>query len=156
MNILAIDPGNEKSAWLNLMENHQNPQYPIFIFDIMENESLIDNIKLIYTIENLICVIEMVASYGMPVGKTIFETCLWIGKFVRQCEICGIKTELVYRRDIKLHFCNSARAKDSNIRQVLLDRYGKEATKGIKKDIWQALAIATYWRDKHFKDAKEL
>ena len=67
----------------------------------------------------------------------------------------------VYRTQVKLHICGTARAKDSNVRQALMDRYGstRELAIGKKKtpgplygfsaDMWSALAIAlTYKEDK--------
>lgn len=102
--------------------------------------------------ENDTLYIEMVACYGMPVGKEVFETVLWIGRFIERWDglICT-PYHLVYRRDVKLHHCGSARAKDSNIRQALIDKYGAPGTKknpgltyGLSKDLWSAFAIATY------------
>lgn len=110
--------------------------------------------------------IEMVASYGMAVGKEVFETCVWIGKFdemFRPFDEEAHRTPtvgLVYRRAVKLHHCGSAKAKDANITQALIDRfapgepnYGK-GTKaapgwfyGFKADIWQAYALAVYAAD---------
>lgn len=92
------------------------------------------------------CVIEMVACYGMAVGKEVFETCVWIGRFLER-----VDAKLVYRRDVKLHVCGSARAKDANIAQALRDKYGEVGTKknpgplfGIKSHLWAALALADY------------
>jgi len=89
--------------------------------------------------------IEMIASYGMAVGREVFETCVWIGRFI---EAIG-DAELVYRKDVKLHLCHSPKAKDANIRQALIDRFGAVGTKknpgkmyGIKSHLWAALAIA--------------
>jgi hypothetical protein len=59
----------------------------------------------------------------------------------------------VFRRDVKLSLCGSARAKDGNIRTALIDLHGgKEAAIGRKKtpgplwgvhaDVWAALALA--------------
>lgn len=74
-------------------------------------------------------VIEMVASYGMPVGETVFETCVWIGKFMQIVESRKKKVNKVYRKDEKMNICHSMKAKDSNIRQALIDRFGEVGTK---------------------------
>lgn len=105
-------------------------------------------------------VIEMISSYGMPVGKEVFETCVWIGRFLEAIQQrAGVVPSLMFRRDVKLHLCNSARAKDGEIRQALIDRYGpgKERAIGlkaspgplysVKADVWQALALAVTFGD---------
>jgi hypothetical protein len=92
--------------------------------------------------------IEMIASYGMAVGREVFETCVWIGRFMQQFHL---QAQLVFRRDIKLHHCQSVRAKDTNIRQALIDKYGAPGTKknpgltyGITSHLWAAFALATF------------
>ena len=101
--------------------------------------------------------IEMVASYGMAVGASVFETCVAIGRFARCLEEMGKTAELVYRRDIKLHHCGQARAKDSNIKQALIDKYAKDTPNhgkgnnknpgffyGFSADVWAAFALAAF------------
>ena len=48
------------------------------------------------------------------------------------------------------------KAKDSNIRQALMDRFGEVGTKknqgyfyGFKADIWQAFAVCVTYHDKY-------
>ena len=151
MSILAIDPGQTQSAWVWWDEVLQRPAQ----MGIRDNNEILG---FLHSPE--IVAIEMVASYGMPVGKEVFETVFWIGRFFQRFYELSLPRKyscpkLVYRKDIKLHFCNSVRARDSNIRQVLIDRYGKPGTKknkgilyGVKKDIWSAVAIAVYVQDK--------
>ncbi len=100
--------------------------------------------------------IEMIASYGMPVGKEIFETCVWIGRFV---QAWGGPFTQVYRRDVKLHLCGQPRAKDANIRAALIDKFGPGKGKaigtkkspgplyGMTADCWAALGVAVTYRD---------
>lgn len=74
-------------------------------------------------------IIEMIASYGMAVGKEVFETCVWIGRFRQIAESQDIEAKYIYRKDEKMNLCHSMKAKDSNIRQALIDRFGEVGTK---------------------------
>lgn len=142
---LAIDPGNEKSA-LVCFDKTGRPTN----IGTLPNEEANETLRM--TIADRVA-IEMIASYGMPVGREVFETCLWIGRFTESCMRAGRKIDLVYRRDVKLYLCGSPRAKDPNVRQALLDRFGPGrelaiGTKkkpgpcyGIKADEWAALAV---------------
>ncbi len=147
--IVAIDPGTTQSAIITMTED-----YEIQNMAISPNEDLVD-LLIFFSKHSPILhsklIIEMVACYGMPVGRTVFETCVWIGRFI---EAFKGEHEMVYRKDIKIHFCNATKAKDSNIRQALVDRFGEPGTKknkgklyGIKKDLWSALAVGTYYLD---------
>ena len=107
-----------------------------------------------YNVQYDIAVIEMVASYGMAVGATVFETCVAIGQFKEIAENQDIPVEFIYRKDEKMNLCQSMRAKDSNIRQALIDRFGVVGTKknpgwfyGFKKDIWSAYAVGVTYCD---------
>jgi hypothetical protein len=75
MIILAIDPGSEKSALVLYDTGNQE----IYDRRILENELLLGYMgDVVFDM----LVIEMIASYGMPVGKDVFETCVWIGRFI--------------------------------------------------------------------------
>lgn len=147
MRILAIDPGAEKSAVVML--SGQN----ILHSAIEKNEKLARQLASgMYRADVL--AVEMIASYGMPVGAEVFNTCFWIGRFV---QAWSDKYELIYRKDVKLCLCGSVKAKDANIRQAIIDLYPKTGggrvpqigTKkqkgmlyGIRADMWSAIAVA--------------
>lgn len=144
--ILAIDPGNTHTAmvWFcdGKIESH----------DYLENAIALDYVRQ----ESRPVVCEMVACYGMPVGAEVFETCLMIGR-IQEAAYGGC--HLIYRKDVKMHLCGRANAKDANIRQALMDRYGPGraaaiGTKrnpgplyGISGDEWAALAVGVTWLD---------
>jgi hypothetical protein len=93
--------------------------------------------------------IEWIQSYGMAVGQTVFNTCLWCGRFQQVAIDGGFPVELIPRKEVKLHLCNSLRAKDANVRQALIDKVGPQGKKacpgptyGIKADEWAALGLA--------------
>lgn len=92
--------------------------------------------------------LEMVASYGMSVGKDIFETVRWIGR-LQQAYRDPEAVMLIYRRDVKMHLCGSAKAKDGNIRQALLDLFpatggGKTPQVGIKSKPGPLFGVSTH------------
>lgn len=156
MRILAIDPGNKESGYAVI----EMPNFELVEFGKVENDKLLRTINLLpYKIDDV--AIEMVASYGMAVGKDVFETCVWIGRFAQRIHDSGYYCvpAYVYRKDEKMTLCGSMKAKDSNIRQALIDRYAKHDFKngkgtkanpdtfyGVAKDVWQAIAVGvTYW-----------
>jgi hypothetical protein len=144
--ILAIDPANIESAYV-IMDNDYKPLEIGKVENDMLSQILSKNRDYVDEV-----VIEMIASYGMSVGKTVFDTCVWIGRFT---EIAGAeKTKYVYRKDVKMNLCNSMRAKDTNIRQALIDRFGVVGVKkdkgffyGFKADIWAAYAVGVTYLD---------
>ena len=161
--ILAIDPGNTESGFALIDPITCRPVEAGKI----SNEQLLDHLHqwLVYGPEDYVTnvAIEMVASYGMPVGQDIFETCVWAGRFQQVCESFGgygLPCDLVYRKNVKLHLCHTTKAKDSNITQALIDRFASgqpnrgKGTKadpgwffGFKADIWQAYALAVLTAD---------
>jgi hypothetical protein len=152
--ILAIDPGYEQSAWVEIRDG-----LPV-AFAIEPNATVLGRIK---DSAAQWLAVELVASYGMAVGAEVFGTVLWAGRFIQhwidECWFDESSVLPVYRRDVKLHLCGVNNAKDANIRQALIDRYGpgKAAAVGLKaspgplygvsKDVWAALAVAVTAQD---------
>ncbi len=143
--IMAIDPGPTKSAFVEWDGSIQ-------AMDILPNDQLLERIGADTSV-----VIEGVESFGMAVGRDVFETVFWSGRFAQAAGAF----DRVFRKQVKLHLCQSMRAKDPNIRQALIDRFGpgkelaigKKATPGplygVKSHIWSALAVAvTHWDKK--------
>ena len=81
MLIFAIDPGNTESAYALI----EMPYFQLWDFGKVENERLLESIPF-HAGQADRFAIEMVASYGMPVGKDVFETCVWIGRFIQAAE----------------------------------------------------------------------
>jgi hypothetical protein len=149
---LGIDPGPTESA-LCMIDDDYRPVY----FTKCTNTQLLNWFGEFDTLTEKRCVIEWISSYGMPVGEEVFDTCLWVGRFVEALSQLGIETELIKRQRVKVHHCHSAKAKDPNITQALVDRFapgqpnygkGRKAEPGFfygfYKDIWQAMALAVY------------
>lgn len=151
--ILAIDPGPVESAYVYYDTATRRPTF----WTKQQNDRVGREIEMNYGFDDHVlddCVIEMVASYGMPVGAEVFETCVWIGRFM-ELWVPWHNTEAkrIFRLAVKLHLCGDSRAKDANIRQALIDRFGgKEKAIGRKAspgplygmtgDCWSALAVA--------------
>lgn len=145
MKILAIDPGTEVSA---LVEFLPDSKEPIAYREIVANAQIPGLLSGDRWDEHEL-VVEMIASYGMPVGREVFFTVLWVGRFMDRFEILHRPASLMYRRTVKQRLCKSASAKDANVRQALIDALGPPGVKsnqgltyGIKKDLWAALGVA--------------
>lgn len=149
MTVFAIDPGPEQSA---------------FVFwngEAVLGKGLVPSGEMFGWIrssgaEHL--AIEMIESFGMAVGRETFRTVLWIGEYRRYWICCGLPesgVDLIGRIPIKVHLCKSARAKDGNVRQALIDRFGPPGVKankgvlyGVTSHCWSALAVAVTAHDR--------
>lgn len=159
MRVLAIDPGNVESAYCFIDSDALRPGE----FGKVRNTEILSILNLCaYNV----AAIERVASYGMAVGKDVFETCEWVGRFTQAVRTVWSPVEYIYRRDVKLHICGDSRANDANIRRALIDRFAKHDFKqgkgtkknpdffyGFHRDVWAAYAVGiTYIETKLNKE----
>ena len=155
--VFAIDPGNVYSGWcvLNLAT------YEPLAFGKDENGDVLRALQA-WADETDAVAIERLQNFGMPVGRTVLETCEWVGRFTQAAEAAGLPVDYVYRTEEKINLCHSSKANDATIRQALADRFaygtpnGGKGTKkepgwfyGFRADIWQAYAVGVTWLDRY-------
>lgn len=147
--IIAIDPGNTQSGYCVIDQRTLRP----LEFDKIDNAELMQKLASATEQGWRWAVIEMVASYGMPVGREVFDTVLWIGRFYQTLNAC-CSVRLLCRIEEKRHICHNTRANDAAIRRALIDRFADHDLKngrgtkkapdffyGFKADIWAAYAV---------------
>jgi hypothetical protein len=161
--LMAIDPGTTRSAWVK------------FVRGVPTSYGLDDNPTALRKVGAYIgpgaqVVCEQIESYGMAVGREVFETVRWAGRFEQA--FLGLNGSPAHacwhylpRRAVKLEICGQPRAKDANIRQALIDLYGgkdkaigKKAAPGplygMAGDVWAALAVGiTFIRQQQHRSA---
>jgi hypothetical protein len=130
--VVAIDPGPTMSAWVVLGEDDK----PWGRFE--NNEVLLQRLAQPSRLSSkhgekgvlapACLAVEDITNMGMAVGKDVFKTMFWSGRF---CQVWSMNRNVglrvfsqIPRPEIKLFLCGSARAKDPNVRQALIDRYG--------------------------------
>ena len=154
--IIGIDPGPVNSAYAVANEDDYKPVE----VEILPNDEVL---KRIANAKEDWFVIEMVASYGMAVGKDVFETVCWIGRFYQAAIMFGFREDMcrrIYRGDVKMNLCQSMRAKDANVNRALVDRFAQhdlKSGKGTKKnpdwfygfnaDKWAAYGVVVTFAD---------
>ncbi len=129
MLLVAIDPGNVYSAYVIMQSADCKPLH----FGKVENA----------------------ACYGMAVGREVFDTCEWIGRFSQIVkDVRGADAQYVFRTEEKKFICHNMSAGDANIRRALIDRFAEHDLKngkgtkkqpdffyGFAKDVWAAFAV---------------
>jgi len=172
MKLLAIDPGTNESAYVvcdmtKFVTNGKSllsvdPKTndiarlvcdlaKIVVHGKIPNDTMLREIKgNMHSADHL--VIERMANMGMAVGAEVLETVFWSGRFVQAFPRSWSR---LTRHQIKMHLCGSMRAKDPNIRQALIDKFGGPESIGRKRspgplfgisgDVWSALAVAITW-----------
>lgn len=154
MKILAIDVGTTETGFCIINKETYKP----IRFGKISNEDLLDIVRnedydtLIY---------EEFQSYGMPIGVSTITSITWNGRYMQIALDRKKQVDYIYRKEEKMNLCNSMKAKDSNIRQALIDRFAKfdfKNGKGVKgnkdffygfsKDVWSAFAVGVTYLDK--------
>lgn len=154
--VMAIDPGPAESAFV-IWDGSQ-----ILDKGIVTNHDLVASLTRAdkgFSCVPDVCIIEQIKSYGMTVSDSIFDTVYWSGRMA-QAWISAKDSffDRMPRMAVKMHICHDSRARDSNIRQALIDRFGgrdkaigKKNNPGIfyqvRKDEWSALALGVTWID---------
>ena len=164
--ILAIDPGTVDSGYVLANAHTLRP----IQFGKVNNYDMLDIITDLFEehkTKEFEVAIEMVASYGMPVGKEVFETVWWLGRFYQKIADYRVlrpnlvkRMQRIYRQEEKLNLCHSPKANDATIRQALVDRfaygepnYGKGTKRcpgwfyGFSRDCWAAYAVLVTYHD---------
>jgi len=158
LKVFAIDPGNRQSAYCIMDDD-----YKLREFNKAPNGIVAEILRTFLKgrKDGDRIAVERVASYGMAVGRDVFETCEWIGRFTQIARDDGSYVDYVYRKDEKLNLCHDMRAKDANIRQALINRFAMfdfkngKGTKaqpdyfyGVSRDCWAAIAVAVTFLDR--------
>ena len=143
MSIFAIDPGTTKSGWVLMVEGE------VVESGVDANEDVMKKVFM-YAHHSSTLAVEMIASYGMTVGRETFETVLWTGRFFQHwLNACGGRCLKIYRQEAKRCVCKTHKASDADVRSALIARLGEVGTKkapgplyGVKSHAWAALAVA--------------
>jgi hypothetical protein len=146
--LYAIDPGTEQSAIVAI--GKFAPPHG----RIVANADLLAELRDRGHVSPGHLVIEQVESFGMPVGKEVFETVFWSGRFAEAWSDRGRPFSRIGRKAVKLALCGTVKANDPHIRQALIDRYGGPSCvkrggslAGIKSHLWAALAVAVAYQE---------
>lgn len=138
--IFGVDPGTTESGWCQF-DGKRVVQCGVFPNELMREWISESGAQFL--------AIEMVDSYGMPVGKEVFQTVLWTGRFQQSWRDPNA-VRLIYRRDVTKYLLPPPKKQykfataDANIRAALISRLGEDGTvrAGVKSHAWAALAVA--------------
>ena len=185
--VVGIDPGNERSAFClvspdlrplafdkcrnRLTKQEQAELTEMTGLEDISREVFFDAIK--EAVEDFVpygevptFVIEGIENFGMPAGRSLFDTAEYIGRLSQMIEEkFDVEPFKVYRHEEKMTICHNPHANDASIRRALVDRfapntpnYGKGTKKnpgffhGFSADCWSAFAQAVTYHDKYLSD----
>ena len=142
---LGIDPGPEESAYALI-----NDRQEVIAAGKDPNDQVINGLRRSRLAH---VAIESIQSYGMPVGRSTFDTCYVIGRLIQVCIDEKIPYTLYPRPEYTRRICGCGKINDAVLRQALLLRFGGDrkgeplhALKG-NSDKRSAFAVAVYFLD---------
>ena len=152
-NVLGIDPGPVESAYALIgqeIPGSISDPFRVHEAEKVPNELLIGRLSVLQPAH---VAIESIQSYGMAVGRSVFDTCFFIGEVIRTCKDAGIPFTLYPRPEYMRRICGVGKVNDAVLRQALLLRFGGDrkgeplyTLKGCS-DKRSAFAVAVYHLD---------
>lgn len=158
----AVDPGPVNSAWAHI-ESPSSGVYKLVDFGFMDSKVLRDQLVTLagntYP-RSKILAIEDIVFYQMTAGAAVFETCVWIGRFM---EAWGDDSTIarIPRPDCAQRLVGQRSAKDSQMVAATYARFGAKSlteAKGTKKfpgplygvteHVWSAIAVGLTYIEK--------
>jgi len=142
--IIAIDPGEKKSAIIKITKNAGKILNGYLPPQIATNDKILSILEDA-GYDNFI-VIEDFEPRGHPLGKDSITTIKWIGRFIQK-PTCP--TYVLPRRRVKALLGVGKKGTDAKVRAAMIAHFGKPGTKakpgptyGITSHLWQALGLA--------------
>jgi hypothetical protein len=145
LKILGLDPGPSETAYCLIDQD----------FNVLTaGKAALPMILKALSVAPPDCVaIESIQSYGMAVGRSVFDTCYSIGRILQKCDDLALPTFLYPRPEYARRICGVGKISDSVLRQALLLRFGGdrkgEALHLLRgnSDKRSAFAVAAYHND---------
>lgn len=139
--IIGIDPGTTQSAYVAwdgefIRELGTEPNATVA--------------KYLRTIDLDACVcIESVAYYGASVGREVFETCFWMGRFfqIARDRVGPRQVSRLSRNAVRKHLELKKSGNYKNVKAALERRLQRqpEDWHNLRSHQWSALAVAVTW-----------
>jgi hypothetical protein len=146
LKIMGVDPGSAETAYCLV-----NEDLSIMRANKISNQEFLNYLSMIRFPFEL--AIEGIQSYGMVVGREIFDTCYMIGRTYQVCENSSIGKAIYNRPEYARAICGVGKVNDAVLRQVLMTRFGGDRKgeplnqlKGCS-DLRSAFAVAVYHAD---------
>lgn len=163
MSILSIDPGSAESAYALIIGNRGDDPFQIIDAGKVSNEAMITLINMDeWGLGRMDVVVEGIQSYGMPVGREVFDTCYMVGRLLQLCDMLGHPNTVYNRPEYSKAICGTNKVTDAILRQSLRLRFGDDTKKTDplyplrgNSDKRSAYALAVYHYDRCYFKAKD-
>lgn len=120
--LLALDPGTTNSGYA-LLDGAE-----LVASDWKSNAQVRHVVRTVHQARQADrIVIEDVSNYGKAVGRDVFDTLKWAGRFAESARVfLDRETPVTWieRPAVKVALCGDRKAKDTNVRQAVIDRFG--------------------------------
>lgn len=144
--ILGIDPGSAETAYCLA-----NEDLVIACAGKLPNGEFIAFLRSFDYCTKV--AVEGIQSYGMAVGREVFDTCYQIGRILQVCEDLRYPTAIYNRPEYSKAICGVGKVTDAVLRAALMLRFGgdkkNEPLNPLKgcTDKRSAYAVAVYHHD---------